>query len=169
MPGSQPHLHPCRGVKHLVLEAIPTHVDDKTAIRAVSMNSLKSIMSCQPSCFPWWQNYLHGWGQSSGYGLPGLQQVFQHCLSQHPHKQAQQVWQWGGLGTAWPADPRGWQSLPQGPAGGKCTSFGSLLSRCITLLKNSLLGSQKFTFGSFSYCIHNICKAWTTKIKLIQS
>lgn len=34
----------------------------------------------------------HGWGQSSGCCLPGLQQGFQLCLSQHPHRQAQQVW-----------------------------------------------------------------------------
>lgn len=40
----------------------------------------------QLDCLLQWNSYLNGWGDSSGYCLPQLQQGFGHLLSQHPHK-----------------------------------------------------------------------------------
>lgn len=86
------------------------------------------ILWClQTSNILWWNRFLDGWAENSGYCLAWVQQGFWRCLSQDPHRQ---MWtrssgtvcwmsgQWSGLRTGWTADPRGLFSVAQGLVGG---------------------------------------------------
>ena len=50
------------------------------------------IMLDQNDSFLWWCDWLARWEDCSGWCLPRLQQGFWHCLPQHPHREAQDVW-----------------------------------------------------------------------------
>ena len=46
----------------------------------------------QSDSFLQWHDWLGRWGESRGCCLPILQKGFWHCLPQHPHREAQEVW-----------------------------------------------------------------------------
>ncbi|KAJ7411539.1 hypothetical protein WISP_102384 [Willisornis vidua] len=81
---------PGKVMEHLVLEVISLHMEDKKGIRSSQheFTKGKSFLIDQITFYDETTIWMDE-GKSSRYCLPQFQQGFQHCPSQHPHRQTQ--------------------------------------------------------------------------------